>query len=1020
MINLMCVPLGCSLRPRFCTELENLAQGVLVLPNGLLLDEVRRQYNATCLGMDTLANKILNLNGYVDFHQINRRSQELVVEAMIGDLQKIGSMEYFGDLASKKGFVKAMTSLLGDLARSGATQEEISGVLSEWGRPGNLGKKDREIALLYQFYRNHLKNKNWFDLEGKYRLAILVLQDEGARLPWRQVYFSDFYSFDKLQLDFIKALSKRCEVTVGMCWEPKLTEAAKDRERFFAASRTTYMELASMCYAGGGQPQTQTYPDDWTGSAGCEQVRRNLGRRAQPLPPTDDVRAYGFSEREQEMRWALAQVKKLLRGGVTADKIAVAVRDLSLYSGLRLIADEYGLPVALPQTSSLAAQPLAEIILLLLAAGPDTAEGAQAYFKLLAAGRALLRADGEAADELRGEKYFTSRRGAQEKARELAGDDEVWRLLDAFLEVLPSQATLKFYGEQVINFLQELRLEQRLGELYKKDIATLAEVAAVLQSREAISAAVRQLLDDYAVCGRGEESIGLGQWRERLADALQQVKITLQGGRQDGVLVTEAVNLQGLEFDYVYLLGLREGEFPRVNNENWIYNDAERKELRDLGLDMPTTASSYAKDACFFGAAATSARKNLTLTFYKDEEAGASRYVEMVQKLFADADGGLLPIVCDPPRLAASPQELAQRGQGCDKGWLREALGEACLHAAQVDEWRSDEPRYNGVLQDGALLKKVRSSVGSSFSASALEVYAQCPFRFLGERLWKQQEFAPMDDELQPADEGDILHRTLAHFLGKYLGVKLYDFPADELRRELAQDFAEVCRDAEECGAAPGGLLWQAERPRLEKLLQQWLDFELADQRRWPGFTPCAVEWDFSSRNGKPLPLYLSDGSRVTLNGRIDRLDGDDDGRVFVTDYKRSAAPSKKDLEQGFDLQLPIYLLAIADLYKAAPAGGTYFVLKNGERVSRFVLEDVGNDDLEYKVSKNGLNAGWESFRQFCRQLLVNYIEGIYGGDFAVAPRKACNAYCQLKNICRLAVTSGAREQGGAPEDGKA
>ena len=577
MINLMCVPLGCSLRPRFCAELEGLPQGVLVLPNGLLLEEVRRQGNVPCVGMDTLANKILNLNGYVDFHLINRRSQELVVEEIIGDLLDADRMAYFGDLAAKQGFVKAMTSLVGQLARSGASQEEISRVLSEWSRSGDLGKKDREIALLYQFYRNHLKNKDWFDLEGKYRLAILVLQDESVRLPWQQVYFSDFYSFDKLQLDFIKALSKRCQVTVGMCWEAKLAEADKDRERFFAASRTTYMELEGMCYAGGGQPQAQAYADAWDGSAGCEQVRRNLGRRAQPLPLTDGVQLYCFSEREQEMRWTLAQVKELLRRGVPAEKIAVAVRDLSLYSGLRLIADEYGLPVKLPQTSSLAAQPLAEIILLLLAAGPDTVEGAQAYFQLLAASRGLLHADGEAADELRREIYFSSRRNAQEETRELTGDDEVWRLLDAFLKALPPKATLELYGEQVIDFLQRLQLEQRLGELYKKDIATLAEVGAVLQSREAISAAVRQLVEDYAACGRSKAAVELGRWREILTDALQQVTITLQGARQDGVLVTEAVNLQGLEFDYVYLLGLREGEFPRVNNENWIYNDAERK-----------------------------------------------------------------------------------------------------------------------------------------------------------------------------------------------------------------------------------------------------------------------------------------------------------------------------------------------------------------------------------------------------------------------------------------------------------
>ena len=1018
MLNLFYVPLGRSLRSRFCAELRQgeYGEGVLVLPNGLLLDEVRRQGDALCLGVDTLANKILNLNGYAGLHQINRRSQELALQEMISELLGAQAMAYFGDLAAKPGFVKAMTSLVGQLSRSGATQEEISRTLSEWGREGNLGSKDQEIALLYQYYRNYLQAKQWFDLEGKYRLAIFALKDENARVPWKRVYFSDFYSFDSLQLELIRALAGRCEVTVGLCWELKLTDADKDRKRFFAASSVTQMELEQICLASGGKIAYEDYAEDGGDSDGCRQVARNLGRAAQPLPPSDDVRIYCFSEREQEMRWALTQVKELLRGGVPAENIVVAVRDLSLYSGLRLIADEYGLPVTLPQTGVLEVQPLSELLLLLLDAAPDTHSGAEAYLQALTSymARALLRVDGEAADELRQRHYFSSRADAQKKARELlSGEDEVWNLLDGFVGELPPRAALTFYGERLLALLDGLQLEWRLGALYRRDAARLTEVTAALQTREALVKAVRQLLDDYASCGRGGAEVSLRQWREFLTDALRQAEIILQSGRQDGVLVTEAVNVQGLAFDYVYLLGLREGEFPRANNENWIYNDGERKELKAMGLDMPTTASSYEEDACFFGAAAAAARRRLTLTFYKDEQAGASPYIELVRKLFADEDGGLLPVVADPPKEAASPQELAQLGARCDYDWLRGVAGEATLTAAQADARRADELRYNGVLRQPELLAAVRRGAGSSFSASALEIYAQCPFRFLGERLWKQQQFTPLDEQPTPADEGDVLHRTLARFMGRYLRVKLTASPLDALRLELAQNFAEVCRQAEENGAVVDGPLWQAERPRLARLLQQWLAFEYEDQRRWAGFTPQAVEWDFSSLNGKPLPLALRDGSRVTLVGRVDRLDGDGE-RVFVTDYKRSAAPSGKDLAQGFDVQLPLYLLAVAELYRGRPVGGTYFVLKDAKRKSSFMLEDAGNGDLPYKVDKNGLNAGWESFQQFCRSLLTNYIEGIYAGDFAVAPRKACGDFCQLRDICRLTVTLNAENKGGA------
>ena len=110
------------------------------------------------IGIDTLATKILNMNGYVTFHQINRRSQELIVEDFLHTLAEQKQLDYFGELIEKHGFIKAMTSLVGQLSRSGSTQQEIINVLLDWGRSGNLGQKDKEVALLYQFYRQYLKN----------------------------------------------------------------------------------------------------------------------------------------------------------------------------------------------------------------------------------------------------------------------------------------------------------------------------------------------------------------------------------------------------------------------------------------------------------------------------------------------------------------------------------------------------------------------------------------------------------------------------------------------------------------------------------------------------------------------------------------------------------------------------------------------------------------------------------------------------------------------------------------------
>ena len=48
------------------------------------------------------------------------------------------------------------------------------------------------------------------------------------------------------------------------------------------------------------------------------------------------------------------------------------------------------------------------------------------------------------------------------------------------------------------------------------------------------------------------------------------------------------------------MLGVREGEFPSVKTENWIYNDYERAAMEALGIDLPGTIAGLNEDKYFF------------------------------------------------------------------------------------------------------------------------------------------------------------------------------------------------------------------------------------------------------------------------------------------------------------------------------------------------------------------------------------------------------------------------------------
>lgn len=1054
MAKLIYVPLGCSLRPQLAEKLsqQSLGEGVLVLPNRLLMDEVRRNYpNVETMGMDTLASKLMNLNGGTDYKELSRRSQELIVQDIIDYMmenkQLTGmkthkQLEYFGSLAHKTGFVKAMTSLVSQLSRCGATKEDIYGQMQKSFEEDELKGKDLGVCNFYLLYRQYLEDNKWYDLEGKYRLAAEKLKKQDCKIPWKHIYISDFFSLDQVQVNFLQALAKHVDdLVISMSYEGRrvsIDEKAKYESitKFMRASTNTVnsLKILGATVESLAAEELQQAP----AAAAMQQLRR-LGH-APASVPLAGVESYCFASDEQEMRWVLKRIKhQLAQKQCVANRIVVAVRDFSLYSGLRQLADEYGVSVSLPQTTALVSQPLAVMLRLLLTAAGRGREAAVAYLELLSCEllRLFFDVDVEAASSLSSQTYFKTRQQAMQKAHELLGDaTELWQQLDAFIENTQAEASISDYAEQLTQLVQSLPLEKRLGSLHKQGVP-IASLLACLRSKDAVLKAVQQLMHDYDVAHNLTYKLTLSQWNSLLQEALGQVQLTLRFGRRDGVLFTEVGNVQGLSFDSVYIMGLREGEFPQAKNENWIYNDTERKQLADAGYDLPTVGSSFDEDAYFFAQAVCAAQRELILTWHEEVgESLASSYLDEIWKLFLQPGSDEKRVDKDyvkaqtPPDFGIASAEEAysdKRFAAADLPKIEQLSGQQAptaelQQAAQADTLRkAQQAEYNGDLQNVLPTAMLQKKIGSRFSASRLEVYAACPFRFLAEKVWLAQAAEAADDLLQPRDAGDILHQTLKSFVEPYLGSKIIDETIEDLTEELEAVFEDVCtaarNDNSSAIASVNEDIWQVEKQRLWRMLVRWLRFEYADQQRWGGFTPYAVEWDFSSKNGKPLYLTLSDGSEASLIGRIDRIDSDGE-HAFITDYKSGSAPSSKAMAQGLDLQLPVYLLAVAlAKEQLTVSGGCYYSLKEGKRKSAFLLESVGNSDLPYKKTKNAEALTWDSFKQEKEQLLKDYIERIYAGDFALAGCKRCDVYCPLHDICRVQLVSGANEQGGESDE---
>jgi len=107
---------------------------------------------------------------------------------------------------------------------------------------------------------------------------------------------------------------------------------------------------------------------------------------------------------------------------------------------------------------------------------------------------------------------------------------------------------------------------------------------------------------------------------------------------------------------------------------------------------------------------------------------------------------------------------------------------------------------------------------------------------------------------------------------------------------------------------------------------------------------PWAMEFAFGFEDKPPLVLPGHGGHLIRIRGKIDRIDlfkpdqGGSSHVVWVFDYKTGRYPSMKDVRNGMDLQLPVYLLAALECLPelhVTEAGACFLSLRLTEKNPR-------------------------------------------------------------------------------------
>ena len=991
MNTLYSLSLGETMRSCFIEDARKYAYGeaLFVVPGNYFRQLVKKQGSVRTVIMDYLPNEILRINAKEkNYQRISRPAQEMLLKTIIKEMLEAGELTYFEPLADGDGFVKNLASFIGELSRSWVAPEELDRAFAAWeGRTDRLQEKDRELNKLYTTYRARLQARNLYDVDGLYRLAISFLEANEAKLPWKKLYFSEFYQFDDLQRELIRALSKSCDIQIGIFFDGQRPELSK-------ATLNAYGDLAGLDF------QVIKEPAKIKRAGSLAFIVENWQKMGHKKIEPQGITLLEATSPEREMAGVITSIKKLIAQGTNPGDIVVLVRSLTDYAGFSDMFKDYGVPTSLPQVTSFSGQALPDFLVKLLktAVNPNKVE---AWQNLLATEYCseLYGVDKAKLEEEYNSKFFptgNSLLAFLKTAFPAASLDELVALVKNFSK--------KHTGKEFVDILStELAhwdMSGRAGKAYQQDAIDLDRIKILAGCENFCLKILQDMELAFAQSGKDEEKITVDEFLTIWLDLSKDATITLQKGNARGIQVLEAANVQGVTFPYVFLMGLREGVFPKIKFENWLYNDKERALLHDLGINLQQTSANVAMDRYFFGTALAMATDELRMSYYADDIAGPSGYVEEMAQYFPPQTWQAEKFTITGNNCAGKQEllnflaPLPQLGDK-EQAWLTKELGENFSLKKTLDStrWMGENP-YNGKIGGKGEL--------SSLSASALDLYAKCPFSYLVAKEWKTEAWEPLTDEIKPTVSGDLYHLTLARFLGKHLQEDLSTLDSAKLMEELHKDFREEYAALVEKGIITETPLSEQEKKFYWSVLSKWLTKEISYQEgETVKLLPKELEVGFGLTDSKWPALELTIDNKVTaFSGQIDRIDTDGESYI-ITDYKSGAFPSGSDIAHGYALQLPLYALALENLCNVATEkiwGAGYYALKESRRKSGMWNKEK-NSMLPWLAT--GRSQDYGEVMEKAMGQIASIVRAIRQGLFPAAPLKNCPAYCPGYDICR-------------------
>lgn len=591
------------------------------------------------------------------------------------------------------------------------------------------------------------------------------------------------------------------------------------------------------------------------------------------------------------------------------------------------------------------------------------------------------------------------------------------KFISTLLKPFESKLTIEEFQNRLNDFIINSKLPSKLLEA---EIDGEVNIRAFTSFIDTTSEIFSMLKKEYG----SDRIFEMRFFMDQIRTACNWARFNVKEKSNYGVQVTTLDEIRGLKFDYLFIGGLCDGDFPTRYKPEIFSSGSFKKQLQ---THQTEERFRFYQSLCGW-------TKKLYLTFPSTEEGREnviSTFLKEFEELFlisskneSDYDDALFSNEDLLIFIGKNGFESAKSIQGD-----LEINLEGISKSLQVENVRKKDPfassHFTGDLLTNESTEKILAELTEQlkafstkqYSISQLETYAKCPFKFFMERVLKVKTIDEPTEDIEAIEMGRILHTIFYEFYTSLrekglslVGCSEKDFKtAEKLIFQISERQLETTAFKSPLTFYEREKILGIDGNRMESVLYRFLESERDGDKE---FLPKYFEVSFGRLRTDDADKILSDAEPIQidgikLRGMIDRIEVNEKLKSFnIVDYKLSGAkPSFDDLANGISLQLPVYLYAASELLakklqqKYSPNEMFIYSLK-------YAIDDFGKKVVKSKGGKDHEIQSVEQLVLKSIEHVKNFIAAISDGKFHLSKLddregKVCR-FCEFRTVCRI------------------